>query len=267
MEMMGTQGEPCWRIVPFVALFLLLTLSACTDVATSTPMLTPTVTRASTPTPEPVYDVEVAKAEVAAARALWEFNGSDHYTIEYGAFLYLSWVPIRLTVRNGVIESATFLEGRDAGMPVPPNAMWAVLTIDGLFDEIERVLGRPAWNMSAEYDAELGYPRDFGVSYTNTPDDYFAASICCYKPLAHPPPTMPPATSTLSQDLGKRRASSDLRLLPADGTQAAWSPDGSRIAIYEPGYTLYTMSRDGTDMRVLAEKDANGNLVPVSHTE
>ena len=64
-----------------------------------------------------------------------------------------------------------------------------------------------------------------------------------------------------------RQDSSDLRLLPAVGTRAAWSPDGSRIAIYDPGYALYSMSRDGTDLRVLVEKDANGNLVPVSYTD
>ena len=57
-----------------------------------------------------------------------------------------------------------------------------------------------------------------------------------------------------------RQDGSDLRLLPAVGTRAAWSPDGSRIAIYEPGYALYTMSRDGTDLRVLAEADRNGEL-------
>ncbi len=64
-----------------------------------------------------------------------------------------------------------------------------------------------------------------------------------------------------------RQDGSDLRLLPTVGTRAAWSPDGSRIAIYDPGYALYTMSRDGTDLRVLVEQDANGNLVPVSHTD
>ena len=170
-----------------------MTLSACTDVATPTPIPTPTVTPVLTPTPEPVYDVEAARAELAAAKALWESKGSDHYTIEYDAFPYPLRVPARLTVRNGVIESATFLEGRDSGMPVPPNDMRGVLTIDGLFDKIEEVLSDPpAWNMGAEYDAELGYPREFGVSYTDTPDNYFAASICCYKPLDHPPPTVAP---------------------------------------------------------------------------
>ena len=184
-----------------VALFLLLTPSACTDVVTPTPA--PTVT--PNPTPEPVYDVEEARAKLAAARALWESKGSEDYTIEYTAFLWLSYVPLRLTVRNGVVESAKFLEGRDSGMPIPPRAMYAVRTIDGLFDEIEDALsGRPAWNMGAEYDAELGYPREFGVSYTDTPDDYFGASICCYKPLD---PSPPQATSTLSLDMEGRHAS------------------------------------------------------------
>ena len=53
-------------------------------------------------------------------------------------------------------------------------------------------------------------------------------------------------------------------------TVAAWSPDGSRIATYKtetwhsPRTGLYTVSRDGMDLRVLVEKDANGNLVPVN---
>ncbi len=50
---------------------------------------------------------------------------------------------------------------------------------------------------------------------------------------------------------------------------AAWSPDGSRIAIYTPGYIhsdvttrLYTVARDGTDRRDLIRVDDGGNLVP-----
>ena len=168
-----------------------LVLAAASMWACEEAQPTPTVT--PTPTPEPVYDLEEARAELAAARDLWESKALDDYTIEYIAFLHLSHVPMRLTVRNGVIESAKFLEGRDSGMPVPPEDMYPVRTIDGLFDKIEEALSdRPAWNMSAEYDAELGYPREFGVSYTNTPDDYFAASICCYNPLAPEPSGVDP---------------------------------------------------------------------------
>ena len=229
------------EIAGLATLLLLLTLSACTDVATPTPMPTPTptVTPWRTPTPLPVYDVEEARAELAAAKALWESEGSDHYTIEYDVFPYPPWEPTQLTVRNGVIESATFLEGRDSGMPVPPDYMVGLLTIDGLFDKIKGVLSdRPAWNMSAEYDAELGYPREFGVSYTDTPDNYFAASICCYKPLAPPPPpTMVPATSTLSLDMEGRRASV-LGLFSGGDAMSSVGPAATVEEVLEHGLRL-----------------------------
>ena len=61
---------------------------------------------------------------------------------------------------------------------------------------------------------------------------------------------------------------SGLRRLDIAGRpgQAAWSPDGSRIAIYHPsdyydesGQVL-TITRDGTDVRILAEGDSNGGF-------
>ena len=48
---------------------------------------------------------------------------------------------------------------------------------------------------------------------------------------------------------------------------AAWSPDGSRIAIYttetgpSPMIELYVVSRDGTDLRGLVRTDAARELV------
>ena len=149
------------------------------------PNAEPTPTAIPTPTREPVYDVEQAKVELAAARALWESNGSDDYTIEYHTRLLGRFAPVRVTVREGVIESATFLEGRDAGSPVSPEDMHAVETIDGLFDRLEEALSDPpAFNMGAEYDAEFGYPTIAGV-YTSsgvTSEDDFGTRVCCYEP-------------------------------------------------------------------------------------
>ncbi len=55
---------------------------------------------------------------------------------------------------------------------------------------------------------------------------------------------------------------------------AAWSPDGARIALYVPGNPyenippqLYTVARDGTDLRTLVRADADGNLVPANPPE
>ena len=49
--------------------------------------------------------------------------------------------------------------------------------------------------------------------------------------------------------------------------RASWSPDGSRIALYRAGRDLATVSRDGTDRRVLAFWDHDGTLhaVPPEH--
>ena len=67
---------------------------------------------------------------------------------------------------------------------------------------------------------------------------------------------------------------SSFRTLPTREGIATWSPDGSRIAVHllMGGYTsspryryfssgvLYTMAYDGTDVRVLVERDENGNV-------
>ena len=51
---------------------------------------------------------------------------------------------------------------------------------------------------------------------------------------------------------------------------AAWSPDGSRIAIYTPGDgrrvtpQIFTVTSDGTDRRDLIRLDDDGNLVPAN---
>ena len=60
-----------------------------------------------------------------------------------------------------------------------------------------------------------------------------------------------------------------LKGIPADydGVRpAAWSPDGSRIAIYNPESGLITISPDGTDLRVLLEVDADGEFRPLAPT-
>ena len=62
---------------------------------------------------------------------------------------------------------------------------------------------------------------------------------------------------------------------PATGTIASWSPDGTRIAVYSPGFPmhtynrlpLYTIARDGTDRQELVRTDQDGYLVPVNQSQ
>ena len=59
-----------------------------------------------------------------------------------------------------------------------------------------------------------------------------------------------------------RSDGTDLRSLAPGlpSTRAAWSPDGSRIAIYHPAHLLVTVARDGTDMRFLMGLDQEDRL-------
>ena len=58
-----------------------------------------------------------------------------------------------------------------------------------------------------------------------------------------------------------RADGTDLRRLASlPSRRAAWSPDGSRIAIYQPGRLIISVSRDGTDLRFLTIVDEEGRL-------
>ena len=51
--------------------------------------------------------------------------------------------------------------------------------------------------------------------------------------------------------------------LPDDpSVHASWSPDGSRIAVVARNNLLYTIASDGTDLRVLIDRDERGNFIP-----
>ena len=66
---------------------------------------------------------------------------------------------------------------------------------------------------------------------------------------------------------GLRRVTPELRLIGTDPL-AAWSPDGSRIAVYLPNRGFYSMSRDGTDLlRRLMEIDYRLGIVSVTDWE
>ena len=60
---------------------------------------------------------------------------------------------------------------------------------------------------------------------------------------------------------------SGMQKLTGPGNHASWSPDGSRIAVYnyyvyrQPPVVLYTVARDGMDARVLVEQNEDGSLV------
>jgi hypothetical protein len=89
--------------------------------------------------------------------------GDDYsYTFQLSCFCTPEAVqPVRITVRNGVITSATMLE---SGAPATPPAD-GFRTVPQLFDRIEAAMRDlekgVVDDVRVEYDAALGYPREF----------------------------------------------------------------------------------------------------------
>ena len=106
---MGSFSYRLVEMLPVVAGFLAIIAIACGNA--------PLTSEAQTkygfpPTPTPAYKLSSVQVTLDVARARWESKGSDDYTVEY-KWLCLHpacGTPIKLTVKNGAVESATYLK-------------------------------------------------------------------------------------------------------------------------------------------------------------
>ena len=138
-------------------------------------------------TPGPVYDVEAAKAELAAARALWrsEWRSGD-YDLEslVSCLCEESNIPLKLTVRNWAIESVVDLRSGRAWTEEELADEYTYRTINGRFDQIEIALSNPVHYLKVEYHPSVGYPTYIDISYLyNVPDDGFTLKRLIYEPV------------------------------------------------------------------------------------
>ena len=183
-----------------------LAIAACEEAPTPTaaPTVAPTATPAPTvtpgptatpkptrtPTPGPRYDVELAKAELAAARARWNNLAPDKENYYLESLIYCEcWEssrPLRISVRNGVIESVVDLESGEALTEEEEGYLWlSYMTINGWFNEIENSVGA-SWvhRLKVVYDYSLGYPKYVGVAGAdNIADGGFSLERLVYEPL------------------------------------------------------------------------------------
>lgn len=105
------------------------------------------------------------QADLDAAMAAWdsgEFTGY-RFNFRWNCFCIDDYTQeVRIEVRLGAIVSVTRTEDGSA----LPEADWdRYETIDGLFDLIQDAIDEDAASISAEYDADLGYPTDVFIDY------------------------------------------------------------------------------------------------------
>ncbi|CAN5272586.1 hypothetical protein BH23GEM4_BH23GEM4_08890 [soil metagenome] len=127
---------PAFRPLRFVLLLPFLALAACSG----SPLTPP-------------------EANLRENRARWEARGftAYRYTLSVNCFCGVELVrPVEITVRDGAPLSVTY---EDTGEPADRERFSRFDTVGELFDVLDAAFDEGAASVSAEYDAEFGYPR------------------------------------------------------------------------------------------------------------
>ncbi len=154
-----------WKTI-LIALIIGLAV-ACTAVAdepTATPSNTPIPTVVIA-TPTPVASADFWQTELDLNRQLWESRAIERYHIEHRwiCFCPQEYVAlVDISVQDGAIVDIKFAEGWSGGGE-PVIAQYH--TVAGLFDIIQDAIDRKAYNVTVEYDQELGFPSDVYINY------------------------------------------------------------------------------------------------------
>jgi hypothetical protein len=83
--------------------------------------------------------------------------------------------PVEITVRDGAPLSVTY---EDTGEPADRELFSRFETVGELFDVLDAAFNEGAASVSAEYDAEFGYPRQVFIDYTgNVIDEELGWSV------------------------------------------------------------------------------------------
>jgi hypothetical protein len=112
--------------------------------------------------------------QLDAARARWRAQGGASYTVEInrGCFCVLGGRRMTVTVRNGAVVGADYL---DSGGPVETTLLTYIPTIPDLFDLIQDALNRGPAMFLAVYDPTYGYPTRIEIDYSaSVADDELA---------------------------------------------------------------------------------------------
>jgi hypothetical protein len=103
------------------------------------------------------------ESSLAVARARWADRAPAAYSVTIlrtCECLRDMSGPVRVAVRNGVVESRQYLE---SGAAVAPQYAELFPAVEGLFSLIDSGIRDDSRPLSAQYDATLGYPIRFAI--------------------------------------------------------------------------------------------------------
>jgi len=99
-------------------------------------------------------------------------TGWTDYVYEYRKDCFClpaSRQPMTVTVRDGSVTEVAYAAGADEGFTpgdaVPGDVKGTIPTVDGLFDEIQDGIDRPADEIEVTYDADSGMPTTIFIDY------------------------------------------------------------------------------------------------------
>ena len=128
-----------------------LALSACVIAACASPL-------------------EVEHDELAQARDRWEQSGPSSYRFTLERYCFCGPRPLQpmiVTVANDTFVSLT----DTSGAPLDTLSIGSFLTIDRIFAFLEETIARPPEDFAADYDRQLGYPRNVVIDRALMPVD------------------------------------------------------------------------------------------------
>jgi hypothetical protein len=117
------------------------------------------------------------------ALATWDQNGPDSYSFAFTQQCTCQGpkTPVRIVVRNGVVESRTVV---DTGEPLDPGYNAQFPPIPGVFGIVEDAMTSGSYSLIVEYDATYGYPVRIQIDLTPaTVTDNAQYSVAEFTPL------------------------------------------------------------------------------------
>ena len=105
-----------------------------------------------------------ARAELQAARALWERQGAADYAYTVRRVCYCApdvAGPVRVEVRGGRTVSVAPV----AGQSLRAGTFDALDTVEELFGAVEDAIGADPHQLAASYDSARGHPLALAVDY------------------------------------------------------------------------------------------------------